>query len=289
MTNVNCCVILLIQGGGCIYALTILLILLSIFLSYNIISYYFIYKKFKSIFKKANKFKFLNNKVISKYFNKIQEDILNLSNPYGISFKKYVIIKYLLSICVFLIVYLRYNNLILSIIYFFIIFFIPNLLIYLYKRQENIKLTSDIDNICQSLILTISSHVPLYEALNLCSTIIDNKRLKKEFEYFINDYTLYNFDIEKASKHLLQKFDYYEFKNLLEILIQAQSDGNVLESLEYLSKNLKMSYYKVLKYKEIRNSVYVSLATIISVFDIILIVMYPLFSQITQNLNLVFN
>lgn len=157
----------------------------------------------------------------------------------------------------------------------------------MYRRRENIQVINDTDNICQTLILSMSAQIPVQEALKLSINVVTYKRLKQEFSNFVNDYILYNFNMQKAIQNIDNKFSSNEFNMLLEIL--NQKDQNILDNLDYLSKTLEISYYKYLKYKENKNTTYISLAVVLSLTDIIMVVVYPLFIQIIKNLNLIFS
>lgn len=162
------------------------------------------------------------------------------------------------------------------------------MIIYIFNKKQNIKMVIDVDSICQILILSMSIQMPLYEALRLCINAIKYDKFKNEFEKFVNSYILYNFNMSKAIDEFSDKFNCYEFKLLLGILNQIESNGNIIENLEYLSKIIELSYQKFLKYIQTINSVYVGISLVLSLIDIMMIIIYPLFSQISQNLNLVF-
>jgi Flp pilus assembly protein TadB len=280
-------VILFARGGGYIYA--IIFITISILLSYNFFSIYFINKKSKYVYLKKIKFNsYIKKTFFKKYLYKTQEKLLNLGNPFGFTVRRYFVFKYLISTFVFFIIFFRTSNIFISILYFLIFYKLPDILVLTYKKQENIKIINDISNIVQSVILSLSANMSLYESLKLSLENISYKRFKLEYENFVNDYIMYNFNILKAINEFENKFNSYEFNMFLSILIQGEKEGKLLENLEIFNSSLELMYFKYLKYKESQRIIFVSFATVISVINSFIIVMYPIGVQITQNLSEIF-
>ena len=275
------------EGGDCIYALV--LYVFSIFLSYYIISTYYV----------SIKSKFINN----KYFNSIKlninffesklsrrKNILNnLGNPYGINIFKFNLIKYIISPVVFFLVILRSHNIFLSLIYSLCFFYIPNFLIYVYTKNESVKIINDISEISNNLRLALSCNIPLHESLKYVKDSIEYIRFREGFDLFINDYLMYNFNIIKAIDNFKLKFDSYEFNMFLNIIIQGDREGKIVESLSVFSETLELSYFKYLKYKETKRIMFVTIASIISLINITILAIYPIAIQISENLQNIFN
>ena len=280
-------VILLQSGGDYIYV--VIFIIISFLLSYNFFIYYFINKKSKYIYTKKLSINFKSkNYFFKKYLNNLDQKLSDIGNPYGFTSVKYLTLKYLISIIIFFIIIVRTNNFFISIIYFLVFFKLPDILIFTYKKVENIKIINDISNIVQSLILSLSANMSLYEALKLSENNISQKRLKLEYNKFINNYLIYNFNMLKAINEFENKFNCYEFNMFLSILIQGEKEGELLENLEGFSSSLELIYFKYLKYKSSQRILFVLLATIISVLNSFVIVMYPIITQIGQNLSDIF-
>lgn len=277
------------SGGDYIYV--VVFIILSFLLSYNFFSYYFIKQKSKYInlnnFKFKLNFKFKKN-LFQNYLIEKSKRLFYLGNPYGFTLIKFLIFKYILSTFIFFVFLYRTSNILVSILFYLIFFKLPNMLIFLYKKVEGIKIINDISNIVQSLILSLSANMSFYESLKLSANNIENKRFKLEYENFINEYMLYNFNIIKALNEFEKKFDCYEFNIFLSILVQGEKEGELLENLENFSKTLDLIYFRYLKYKSTQRIVFVSIATVISVINSFFIVMYPIVIQITQNLSEIF-
>lgn len=280
-------VILFVSGGDYIYV--IVFMLFSVFLSYQIVLYYIIYNKSKRVISKEIHSKLLFKlDFLNLYIRNVEKILSDSGYPYKMNTYSYIFLKYFLSTFLFIITTIRGLNFFVSLMYFISIFFLPNILIKIFKRNEAIKIISDIDNIVQTLILLLSSKIPLHESLKLSIDVISSARLKKEFEVFVNDYILYNFNMAGAVEKMANKFNSYELNMFLSLLIQIDKDGNILENLEAFEKTLELSYFKYLKYRAAKRLLYVSFSTVLSLVDIILIVLYPIFIQLTNNLSIIF-
>lgn len=276
-------VILFMSGGDFIYALVI--IIFSTLVSYNIVSFYFISKKSEYVNSTTQK---LACGSIKNYFNSIDKKLSNLSYPYGLSLKKYLIIKYIFSSFLFMYTFIRDRNVFNSLTIFLFFYFLPNILIIVYKKAENIKIINEISNIVQSQILSLSANMPFYESLKISLKSIHYKRFIIEYQKFIDNYEMYNFNILRAIEDFKRKFDSYEFNMFLTVLLECEREGNALENLEAFDKTLDLAYFKYLKLKSTNRIIFISVATVISLINVFLIVMYPIAIQISQNITDIF-
>jgi hypothetical protein len=128
----------------------------------------------------------------------------------------------------------------------------------------------------------------MYNALVLSSENIIYKRFKREFILFLNNYELNNFNIIRATEEISKKFDCYEFKMFINILIEADKKGKIYDTLVLFDKTLEISYYKYLKYKQFKRIIFIILSCIISLINIVMITVYPIFIQISENLQNIF-
>jgi len=283
-----CYIITVWRGGDCIYALVLLI--LSIFLSYNIISVYNTNRKSKLI--SSNKFlspiKF-QPKFQKNNFNRYKAILNNLENPYGLNFKRFKILKYFISPFVFILIIFRSYNIILSLITFSFFFYLPNLLINIYIKNESLKIINDISEVTSSLKLALSCNIPLHESLKYVTNNIEYKRFREKFDLFVNDYLMYNFNMIKAVDNFRLKFNSYEFNMFLNIIIQGEKEGKMVESLTMFSETLDLSYFKYLKYNETKRVVFVTMASIVSLVNITIMAIYPIIMQISDNLQNIFS
>ena len=169
--------------------------------------------------------KLLSNKnFISAYLNSVNEKLKSLDNPYGLNLKKYLFIKYVLSILCFLVFYFRTNNLFLSLTLFFIIFFIPDFLIISYIRKENLILIGEISNIVQSLILSLSTNMTLNQALQISVNSLRYDRFKQNYKKFVDDYSLFNLNLKRSLEDFKIKFNSYEFNMFVGVLLDSEKN-----------------------------------------------------------------
>ena len=275
---------IVLLGGDCIYVL--ILIFISILLSYNLISYYLI--KRKSIYIIYNSSKIYKSLKLNSYLNKIKNRLDNIGNPYGLNLKKYISIKYFISIVVFIAMYINSKNIILSILLFCIMFFLPNILIFMHLKNESFIINSEISNIVQNIILSLSAKMTFYDSLKTAKNSINYNRLQKEYSNFIENYMMYNFNIFKAISIFSEKFNSYEFNTFLSLLLQGEKEGNMLEVLENFYDSLQLIYYKNLKYKSSKRSLLIILATIILLINSFAIVLYPMAIEISSSFTQIF-
>jgi len=276
------------EGGDYIYGLVFLIF--SIFLSYYLISAYYISIKSKFII--SNKYLSsikLNIGFFESNSTKYKNILNNLGNPYGINLLKFNFIKYIISPLVFILVFFRSHNIVLALIYFLCFFGIPNFLIYIYTKNESIKIISDISEVSNNLKLALSCNIPLHESLKYVKDNIEYARFREGFNLFINDYLMYNFNMIKAIDNFKLKFNSYEFNMFLNIILQGDKEGKTIESLTIFSETLELSYFKYLKYKEAKRIIFVTIASIISLINITILAIYPIIIQITENLQNIFN
>lgn len=282
-------ILLTIQRGGD-YIYVLIFFIISIFLSYYIVSNHYISIKSKYIINNRY-FNFikLNIKFPGSNFRKYKSILYNLGNPYGINYLKFNLIKYIISPLVFVLIIYRFHNLILSLIYSICFFYIPNFLIYIYVKNESLKIINDISEVSSNLKLALSCNIPLHDSLKYVKTNIKYKRFREGFESFINDYLMYNFNMIKAIDNFKLKFNSYEFNMFLNIILQGEKEGKIIESLTVFSETLDLSYFKYLKYKEAKRIMFVTIASIISLINITILAIYPIIIQISENLQNIFN
>lgn len=156
-------------------------------------------------------------------------------------------------------------------------------------KNESLKIINDISEVTSSLKLALSCNIPLHESLKYVTNNIDYKRFREKFDLFINDYLMYNFNMIKAVDNFSLKFSSYEFNMFLNIILQGEKEGKMIESLTIFSETLDLSYFKYLKYNETRRILFVTMASILSLINITIMAIYPIIMQITENLQNVFS
>lgn len=267
-------------------------ILISVFISYNFVSYYYVLKKSKCILdldnKVSNFFYYILLKIkfkrLKTYFISREKNLQDIGNPYGIDIVKYLFIKYILSFILFFILFYNSKSILYSIILFLIIYFFPDILVSLFKINESSKLINEISNIVQNIILSLSANMSLYNSLFSSINLIKYNRFKIEFENFINRYKMYNYNILKAVNNFENKFSSYEFKMFLSILVECEKEGNYIELLENFNESLEIRYIKSVNFQYIKNLSLTMFSIIVSLLNSLFIVGYPIIYEITSNM-----
>lgn len=267
-------------------------ILISVFISYNFVSYYYVLKKSKCILdldnKVSNFFYYILLKIkfkrLKTYFISKEKNLQDIGNPYGIDIVKYLFIKYILSFILFFILLYNSKSILYSIILFLIIYFFPDILVSLFKINESSKLINEISNIVQNIILSLSANMSLYNSLFSSINLIKYNRFKIEFGNFINRYKMYNYNILKAVNNFENKFSSYEFKMFLSILVECEKEGNYIELLENFNESLEIRYIKSVNFQYIKNLSLTMFSIIVSLLNSLFIVGYPIIYEITSNM-----
>lgn len=225
---------------------------------------------------------------VKKYVLKVKNKLSNLDYPYNLKFKNYLIIKYIFSVICLIISIINKNNIVISLSVFCIIFYLPNLLIKMFKNNEKITIINELRNITNAIMISLSASVPFEEAINNAISVIKNKRLRKNYEIFASNYRLSGYNLQKSINQLLEKFDYYEVDLFASTLINSEKEGNVMQALIKYNVILDISYSKYLSKENSKRLMYLTSGTVISLFNIIVIVMYPIFVEVSTNLQMIF-
>ena len=129
----------------------------------------------------------------------------------------------------------------------------------------------------------------LYYSLKNSLENLRYKRFKVNLIKFIEEYRIYNYNIQMASKNLLDKFNISELKTFIEILQDNKSIENMIELLNGLKELLGDVVNRNLKIYYIKDNMYIILFIISLLLITFVIVMYPITNQIINNLSIIFN
>lgn len=179
--------------------------------------------------------------------------------------------------------YINSKNLVPSVILFLSLFFLPNILLYFYSKNESMIIIDEVSNIVQSIILSLSVNMTLYDSLKNSLNVISYSRFKEEYSRFIENYMMYNFNIFKAIEIFSTKFKSIEFDMFLSLLAQGEKEGNVIQLLDIFSDSLELTYLKNLKYKSSKRTITIILSTIILLINSFAIVLYPIVIEISSS------
>lgn len=266
----------------------VIIFIFSTLIIYNLINLYLCNKNARKVTTNNNSI-FSKNIHIISYKKKIEQNLFNLGNPYKLNLKKYLIIKYVISPIVFLVAYLNYNNIVISLIMFLITFYFINFLIYMFKKEENVKIINEIKNLNLNLILYLSCYTPLKEALIKSINSLTYERIIGCFKRFVYVYELNGYNLTNALKVIEEKFSSYELNMFLNILRQGEKEGKLVENLERFDETLELSYFKYLKRQSEKQLIYIVFGIMASLGSMSLVVIYPMVIDIMNNLQQIFS
>lgn len=279
----------IVRGGGKIYEIGI--ISLSIILSYNLISYYFIKRKEKFLVKAQSNF--LNNKFFSnfykRYFLTIQENLNSLERPYKLNLTRYIFIKYIISSICSLIFIFQKRSFIQIFLIFLLLFYLPNILVSNYRKKEKVYVINDLQQIINNLQISLVTSNSLYDSLKFSVKNINYAKFKNCFLDFVEEYRMYNYNIKKASEKLIYRFNQKELKTFLEILDGSESVSNTLELMKRFKQVVAKKEESALKGYYIKTNMKVIFISLILLCMSFVIVIYPISIQILESLNTILN
>lgn len=279
------------RGGDYIYEI-ILLVIFTIII-YKVLDKYLIEQKQKKINLSLDNSSKINLEIlpssINKYLSNIKNNLFNLSYPYSLTLKKYIFIKYVLSIVFFIISIINKNNILVSLMILIFTYFIPNLLIQLFRKNERALVIKNLRSIVNTLIISLSASLTLENSIKTSIMAIDYIRLRKEFEAFLNNYRTYGYNMRKAINIFKERFNYYEVELFTSALLNAENDGNIIHSLEKYNMVLDISYSKYLARENSKRMLYLTFGMVLSLINIIIIIMYPMFIEVSENLQVIFS
>lgn len=225
----------------------------------------------------------------SKYFNSINLVLKNINFPYKLTTKKYLFIKYVLPIIVFVISVINYRSITAPLVISLCVFIFPDILIKSYIKTQNTKIIKELKLLNTNLILALSSYVSFSDSLkSVCKNIQDNN-IRKSFSQFIYEYEMMGFNIKKPAENLCAKFSSTELKAFMQILIDCENEGNVIENLERFNTTLELSYFKYLNSLATKRMMYLIFGTALILINIIAISLYPILVQVINNLEVIFS
>lgn len=213
----------------------------------------------------------------------------NLDYPYKLNTYKYILLKTVAPIILSIVTYFNYKQIGITILIFSITFLIPDILIKLFIQKENNKLIYEIKNVNSNIILCLNATIPLKDALKYVCNYIEYKRFKMYFQKFSENYEKYKFNIKKASLNLISKFSSVELQEFMDVIVQNENNGNLTEALEQYNDLLEITYNKYIKSQADKRLIYVVMGTILMLFDIIAIILYPIAIQVLDSLQIIFS
>lgn len=225
----------------------------------------------------------------SNFFQRLDLKLKNLDYPYKLNTHKYILLKSILPTILSVVTYFNYKQISITILIFSITFLIPDILIRLFIQKENNKLIYETKNVNSNLILCLHATIPLKDALKYVCNYIQYKRFKIYFQIFSENYEKYKFNIKKASINLISKFNSVELREFIDVIVQNENNGNLAEALEQYNDMLDITYNKYIKSQSDKRLIYVVMGTILMLFNIIAIILYPIAIQVLDSLQIIFS
>lgn len=288
MTNAFCSGIVL-SGGDNIHK--VILFVLSVFLSYSYFLSYFSYIKSNS--NNSNNSNSIKEK---KFYKKIKEKLKkeeiklkNIGNPYNFKINTLIFIKYIFAPIISFYLFFIHKNILISLIYFLFIYNIPNILIKSYLKKEDSIIFKDVKLIIESTILLLGTKMPVYNALIEASKSIKNQRLKKEFSKMLDEYEMLGYSFKNVTSFFNGKFASKELKLLISTIANGENEGNLEEKLKALNSTTEITYMKKTKNITDIKKLKLYFFSILCMINIVLLVIYPIIIQITQELKSIFS
>lgn len=281
------------SGGDDIYA--IILWIVSLFLSYLFFSRWFISKKAREVLGTSRYISYgrknilFSNLHIGAYWKKIYQKLHCLGNPWGLTANKYIYLKYVMPSFILFILVFRHQNFLTALNMSMIFFGVPDVLLMVYQKRENVQMINELSNVVQNIILSLSANLSLVQAMQVSKMSIQYTRFYTEFDTFIHHYEMYGYQMAKAVEDFESKFHSYEFNMFLSILVQGEKEGNIQELLEAFYQSLQLLYFKYRRLISSQRVLLVSLSAAIVLVHSTVLVMYPIVVQVSQQLTEILN
>ena len=158
----------------------------------------------------------------------------------------------------------------------------------MHKKTRDNEICNDLMSVTNSIIMQLSSYVPLKDSLKNQYQNCRNKDFQKALMMLATKYELSELNIDVAIADLNAKFDILEVDMFCNTIRQYNKVGNIIELLENLSFVLKEKYIKHLKGKTREKVVYITFGVVLALSNIIIITFYPLFVSVGNNFQQIF-
>lgn len=283
-----------INGGDKIYAIFFITIYIFIFQISKLSNLSRIKKKYvndKNLFNSisTNSRSNIRSKIYKiSILKKIEEKLYKLGNPYKLNLFNYLIIKTVLFITFFIQTLINYNSIFFAIILSSISFFLPDILILMYKKNLHSQIQNDLLNIIDNIYLQLSSNISMDKILKTASQNSKNTVLKQAFISMSNVYEYTGYNIYLATNELKNKFDVMEIEMFCNCLIEQIILGENLSIIENLSNILRQKYLDKIKTNTKKKIVLITLGIGITLINISLLVFYPIFNSFSEGFKNIF-
>jgi len=215
----------------------------------------------------------------------IDEKLKRNGRPMGLTAKKYV--SYKISLILLIATSTRFTSIKIPVIVMFGLaaFFLVDLLLIIDSRDNKIRIDEDMPIILNNLYMQLEAKVPFVECISTLHMSAENsKLLKAGLKEFSIRFAMNDFDIDAACNELEKKFSNVSLSILLMAFRQYKDSGKMKEILKrqyelHLKKEeemLEASSNSILKMAAV--------STILIGINCILMIVYPMYVSMTENM-----
>lgn len=215
-----------------IFALTLIIPTLVFFLlSYTYQNKKFMLERIDKRYKSKESFVFSYKKIERFLKNMGANDIAKNISP-----ASYMLFRLIIAVIV-LIGLFKYG-IMYSIIGCIIAFMVPNWILLVNNRSDNVDMLKDIKKIYDTLRIQMKAGVYITDALRECYLVVKNARLKKAL-LELNNYIFIERDLTKGLEIFKEKFSNPHINNLCIIIESGSKSGKTVQALSDLSEQIK--------------------------------------------------
>lgn len=215
-------------------------------------------------------------------YERIEKYLRQNGSPFKLTPYAFIQWKVILSILTLFAITKEFNiffGLIGSIIGFFLL----DILIKISNTSDNDKIITDLAHIYDSLRIQTKAGVFITHALGECYLIAENKRLKKALSELNADLIL-NKNLERGIEEFNSKFDNNLIDSFCMTILQSAKSGKTADTLSDLSEQIKEIDKSISGQKKNKTSRKNSLIEILIFIDIVAILIFAIFNELTRNL-----
>ncbi|WP_026884264.1 hypothetical protein [Clostridium akagii] len=172
------------------------------------------------------------------YFSKerISKSLKSYGNPYNITPDGYIIFKVIPTVLFFILSFAE-GWYIAGIILAIASFFILDLCFFIKNYEDMNKITFELKNIYDAIIMQTAAGLYIGDILNQCYLIVSNKRIKRSLAELTAEISIYS-NMESALDNFTEKFRSDDINNFAVAIKQSLKTGKSLEQLEDVSSQI---------------------------------------------------
>ena len=188
-----------------------------------------------SVYKKAINYL---GEIKGGYFSKdrISKNLKSYGNPYNITPEGYITFKVIPTVIFFSLSFLE-GWYIAGVLVAIASFFILDLCFLIKNYEDMNKITFELKNIYDAIIMQTAAGLYIGDILNQCYLIVSNKRIKRSLAELTAEISIHS-NIESALDNFTKKFRSDDINNFAVAIKQSLKTGKSLEQLEDISSQI---------------------------------------------------